>query len=53
MQAGMVGKGEASVCLVTGHGFKDPVSVERIAGEHEALTVEVAKLEDTIGELLQ
>ena len=53
VEVGTVGKDETGVCLVTGHGFKDPVSVERIAAEHEAMTVEVANLEDAIGNLLQ
>lgn len=36
--------GESVVCLVTGHGFKDPVSVERVAATHPAVAATVADL---------
>ena len=36
---GIVGAGDAAVCLVTGHGFKDPASVERAVLLHPTLTV--------------
>ncbi|MFP5230914.1 MAG: pyridoxal-phosphate dependent enzyme [Acidobacteriota bacterium] len=50
--AGLVTQGETSVCLVTGHGFKDPVSAERAAGEHPSLTAPLQTLEDKICGLL-
>ncbi len=52
LEAGVVTRGETSVCLVTGHGFKDPISVMRIAQEHEAVCVEAADLEGALVNLL-
>ncbi len=53
VETGVVGKGETSVCLVTGHGFKDPASIERVAAEHAAVTVQVENLEDAVSRQLQ
>ena len=39
IDTGIVDAGDAAVCLVTGHGFKDPASVERAALLHPDLTV--------------
>jgi threonine synthase len=33
IDSGAVGEHESAVCLVTGHGFKDPASIQRVAAE--------------------
>lgn len=38
-EQGVVREGEAVVCLVTGHGFKDPASIEAAAKETPGVTV--------------
>ncbi|MHB1022221.1 MAG: pyridoxal-phosphate dependent enzyme [Acidobacteriaceae bacterium] len=38
-EKGLIGEGETSVCLVTGHGFKDPASVEQLAMKNPTISV--------------
>ena len=52
VKQGTVAEGERSICLVTGHGFKDPDSVERLAGANPSLTIEAPKLAETIRRLV-
>jgi len=49
--AGTVRESEHSICLVTGHGFKDPVSVALGAERHPDRTVEVASLTTALREV--
>jgi len=51
-RSGIVGDDEASVCLVTGHGFKDPASIEDAARRHPSATVESDDLDDVLSEVL-
>ena len=48
-----VRRGDAIVCLVTGHGFKDPDSIARAAAEYPPVLLEgnqlCEKLSDTLG----
>jgi threonine synthase len=52
LKEGTVAEGERSVCLVTGHGFKDPDSIERLAGANPALIVEASRLGDAAVRLI-
>jgi len=52
VEEGTVADGERSICLVTGHGFKDPESINRLAGLNPSLTVAAPKLADTITRLI-
>jgi threonine synthase len=52
VELGTIAEGERSVCLVTGHGFKDPDSITRLAGLNPHLTVEPSKLAETITRLI-
>jgi threonine synthase len=47
---GWIGEGETAVCLVTGHGFKDPASIEKAAATHESPLIESAGVRDLIEE---
>jgi threonine synthase len=49
VQAGAVRRGSRVVCLVTGHGFKDPESIAAAARRHPDLPIDPAKL----GEVLE
>jgi len=40
IQSGAVGESESTVCLVTGHGFKDPASIQAAAGSVESPVVD-------------
>ena len=42
IQSGAVGENESVVCLVTGHGFKDPASIQLAAAGMESPVVEGA-----------
>ena len=46
VEQGVVAGSESSVCLVTGHGFKDPDSIARLSTDSPAITVEAADLEE-------
>ncbi|MBS1798422.1 MAG: pyridoxal-phosphate dependent enzyme [Acidobacteria bacterium] len=52
VKQGIVGESERSICLVTGHGFKDPDSIERLAESNPSLIIEAPKLAETIIRLL-
>lgn len=45
---GLIGEDETSVCLVTGHGFKDLGSAEQIAGDNPSVSVSPNELVGTI-----
>jgi threonine synthase len=51
LREGIVRRSETVVCLVTGHGFKDPESLSLAASRHPAVTVEIPELRHTISEL--
>ncbi len=53
VKAGKVRENERSVCLVTGHGFKDPASVESVAARHQAVTAPLECLRETVCQLLK
>ena len=44
----MIRPEETVVCPVTGHGFKDPGSIDKIASRHPAFTVDEHELQDRI-----
>lgn len=52
-RAGIVKPGEPVVCLVTGHGFKDPASVREIAGRTPSPLVEADRLATAITEMIE
>jgi len=45
---GIVGRDDRTVCLVTGHGFKDPESVSRAAAEYPPVLLEAGELESCL-----
>ncbi|MBI4908741.1 MAG: PLP-dependent lyase/thiolase [Acidobacteria bacterium] len=47
-----IGDEEPSVCLVTGHGFKDPASVERAAAHRPGLSLDLPELAVRMDEML-
>jgi threonine synthase len=50
---GVVADGEISICLVTGHGFKDPASAEIAASRHPAVTVRPERVAAFLSELAE
>lgn len=50
---GVVADGETSICLVTGHGFKDPASAEIAASRHPAVTVRPERVAAILSELVE
>ncbi|HEV2275561.1 MAG TPA: pyridoxal-phosphate dependent enzyme, partial [Acidobacteriaceae bacterium] len=50
---GLVRDGESSVCLVTGHGFKDPASIFRLAEENPGSTVHLDDLGEALTRLME
>jgi threonine synthase len=50
--SGIVRDGESSVCLVTGHGFKDLASIEEAARQHPSVTVESEDLRIVLNEAI-
>jgi threonine synthase len=50
---GMIGDAESSVCIVTGHGFKDPASISQLVGENLGITVNVSNLAETLKRLIE
>ena len=50
VERGDIGREATSVCLVTGSGFKDPVSVERMNHDRGAVVIESNELEPTLRE---
>jgi threonine synthase len=53
LRAGMVKGNEPVVCLVTGHGFKDPASVREIAARTPSPLVEADRLAAAITEMMK
>jgi threonine synthase len=45
---GIIGSAEPVVCLVTGHGFKDPDSIAAAAANYPSTVVGPEDLEDTL-----
>jgi threonine synthase len=50
-EQGIVTDREVSVCLVTGHGFKDPASIEEAAREQPGITVNPADVRAALEEV--
>ena len=50
---GVVKPADRSVCLVTGHGFKDPASAEAAAARHPGLSAPPAELQALLQHLLE
>jgi threonine synthase len=50
---GAVDEAAVSVCLVTGHGFKDPASVEIAAQSHPSLALEADQLDFALPRLIE
>jgi threonine synthase len=46
--AGLIAEGETAVCLITGHGFKDPISVERTAALHPSILIEPTQVDEAL-----
>jgi threonine synthase len=44
----VVSKDDTVVCLVTGHGFKDPESLQRAAIDYSPVAIEEPELEKTL-----
>lgn len=47
-----VQRDDTIVCLVTGHGFKDPDSIQRAANRYPGASIEASELEDRLLDLL-
>lgn len=47
-EQGIVGKNETAICLVTGHGFKDPDSIRKAAAENLPVLIDFKNLEPTL-----
>lgn len=52
VHAGVVRPDDLAVCLVTGHGFKDPESVDRVAAHHEPALISHTDLESRVLDLV-
>ncbi len=50
---GVVADGETSICLVTGHGFKDGASAEIAALRHPAVTARPERIAGVLSELVE
>lgn len=48
LRTGVVRSADNIVCLVTGHGFKDPDSIRRAAKQHAAELIDAAELREAI-----
>ncbi|MFZ0635260.1 MAG: pyridoxal-phosphate dependent enzyme [Candidatus Acidiferrales bacterium] len=48
LKQGVVGRQENIVCLVTGHGFKDPDSIRRAAARNTAVLIDLGELQDAV-----
>jgi threonine synthase len=48
LKRGVVGREDNVVCLVTGHGFKDPDSIRRAASRNAAVLIDPSELQDAI-----
>ena len=49
MRAGAIARTESAICVVSGHGFKDPDAAARLAGRHPAIEATVEELGDALG----
>jgi threonine synthase len=49
LRTGEVAKTESAVCVVSGHGFKDPDAAAAVASRHPSTTVDAAGLEEALG----
>lgn len=47
----LVGRNDSVVCLITGHGFKDPGSIQRAAAKHAPVLVGADELRHRISEI--
>jgi threonine synthase len=52
VDTGLIAPTQTAVCLITGHGFKDPASVERAALRHPDLTIAPEAVLTRLAELL-
>ena len=52
VENGVISPQETAVCLVTGHGFKDPASVDIAAGRHPGLTLAPGQVGEALADLL-
>jgi threonine synthase len=52
VETGIINSTQTAVCMVTGHGFKDPVSVERAAQRHPDLTISPDTVTARLAELI-
>lgn len=50
-RTGAIAENEASVCLVTGHGFKDPASMEQAARETPGYVADASNLLELLAEV--
>jgi threonine synthase len=50
---GIVNEGESSICLVTGHGFKDPASVQEAANRHPDVTLRAGDLSGALRRIVE
>jgi threonine synthase len=50
---GLVKPDQTTVCLVTGHGFKDPESIQSAAAKNPAASLEISDLKDAISALVK
>ena len=48
LRQGVVGRQDNIVCLVTGHGFKDPDSIRRAAARNAAALIDPGELRDAV-----
>jgi threonine synthase len=51
VQKEIVRPDETIVCLVTGHGFKDPDSIRRVAANYSPVVIEAGELERVLSEV--
>ena len=49
---GLVRPGETSICLVTGHGFKDPAAAQAAAQRHPDLTVDAPDIAQALRQIV-
>jgi threonine synthase len=52
LERGIARPEQSAVCLVTGHGFKDPATVEAAAATHPSRAVPADRLEAALAELI-
>ncbi len=52
-KAGLVAESATSICLVTGHGFKDAASAEAAAQRHPSLNVDPGELDSLLPRLVE